>query len=134
MRSSLITLGDESYMTNPLTGAWESVPKEVSPLGFFDPQSGIGAIMTQVVNANLLSIREGEIRVGGSLPVAALESILGSATDGTTVEAELTIDAKTLFLTEAILTGRVTASEPDGVIRTITLSKFNQPLTIVAPQ
>jgi hypothetical protein len=90
--------------------------------------------MTQVVNANLLSIREGEIRVGGSLPVAALESILGSATDGTTVEAELTIDAKTLFLTEAILTGRVTATEPDGVIRTITLSKFNQPLTIVAPQ
>ena len=134
VRSSLITLGDESYMTNPLTGAWESVPKEVSPLGFFDPQSGIGAIMTQVVNANLLSIREGEIRVGGSLPVAALESILGSATDGTTVEAELTIDAKTLFLTEAILTGRVTATEPDGVIRTITLSKFNQPLTIVAPQ
>jgi hypothetical protein len=50
------------------------------------------------------------------------------------VEAELTIDAKTLFLTEAILTGRVTATEPDGVIRTITLSKFNQPLTIVAPQ
>lgn len=134
VRSSLITLGDESYMTNPLTDAWESVPKEVSPLGFFDPQSGIGAIMTQVVNPNLLSIREGEIRVGGSLPVAALESILGSATDGTTVEAELTIDAKTLFLTEAILTGRVTATEPDGVIRTITLSKFNQPLTIVAPQ
>ena len=134
VRSSLITLGDESYMTNPLTGAWESVPKEVSPLGFFDPQSGIGAMMTQVQSPALLSSGDGEFRVGGILPVAALEPLLGSATDGTTVKAELTIDADTFFLTEAILTGRVTATEPDGVVRTITLTEFNQPLSIVAPE
>jgi lipoprotein LprG len=133
VRSSLITLGDESYMTNPLTGAWESVPKEVSPLGFFDPQSGIGAMMTQVQNPTLLSSGKDEIRVGGALPVEALKSLLGDAAQGTTVDSELTIDARTLFLTEAILRGRVTATEPDGVVRTITLSKFNQPLSIVAP-
>ena len=133
VKSRLITLGDESYMTNPLNGAWESVPKEVSPLGFFDPQSGIGAMMTQVQNPTLVSTKNGKIQIGGKLPVDALEPILGSATDGTTVDAVLTIDASTFFLIKAVLSGRVTAAEPDGVVRTIILSEFNQPLRIVAP-
>jgi hypothetical protein len=49
------------------------------------------------------------------------------------VDAVLTIDASTFFLTKAVLSGRVTATEPDGVVRTITLSEFNEPLRIVAP-
>lgn len=134
VRSSLITLGDDSYMTNPLTGAWESVPKEVSPLGFFDPKLGIGAMITRVQNPTLLSNKKGEFRVGGKLPVDALKPLLGDATQGTTVDAVMTIDADTFFLTKAVLEGRVTATEPDGVVRTITLSEFNQPMRIVAPE
>ena len=134
VRSSLITLGDKSYMTNPLTGVWESVPKEVSPLGFFDPKLGIGAMITGVLNPILLSSKKNEFQVGGKLPVDALKPLLGSATQGTTVDAVLTIDADTFFLTKAVLTGRVTAPEPDGVVRTITLSEFNQPMLIVAPE
>ena len=133
VRSSLITLGDDSYMTNPLTGAWEQVAREVSPLGFFDPQLGIGSMMTDVQSPVLVSKSDAEFEIEGALPVEALKPLLGGLTQGTTVNVRLTIDATTFFLKQAILDGRVTATEPDGVIRTITLSEFNEQVTIEPP-
>ena len=133
VRSSLITLGDDSYMTNPLTGVWEQVAREVSPLGFFDPQRGIGSMMTQLQSPVLVSKSDSEFEIEGALPVEALEPLLGGLTQGTTVNARLTIDASSLFLRQAILDGRVTATEPDGVVRTITLSEFNEQVTIEPP-
>ena len=134
VRSSLITLGDDSYMTNPLTGAWEQVAREVSPLGFFDPQRGIGSMMTEVQSPVLVEKSDTEFVIEGSLPVEALEPLLGgSLMEGNTVHVRLTIDTDNLFLQRAILDGRLTATEPDGVIRTITLSEFNEQVTIEPP-
>ena len=133
VRSSLITLGDDSYMTNPLTGAWEQVAREVSPLGFFDPQRGIGSMMTEVQNPVLVSKSGEEFEIEGALPVEALQPLLGVLAEGDTVDVRLTIDSDSMFLTQAILDGRVTAIEPEGVVRTITLSEFNEQVTIEPP-
>ena len=133
VRSSLVTIGDDSYMTNPLTGSWEATPKQASPLGFFDPQVGIGSMLTSVQDPVLLATGEDEHRVGGVLPIDALRPLLGPQTAGTTVKVELTIDAVTLYLTKAVLDGRATASEPDGVVRIIMLSRFNERLVIETP-
>ena len=133
VRSSLITLGDDSYMTNPLTGAWEQVAREVSPLGFFDPQRGIGSMMTEVESPSLVEKSDEAFVIEGDLPVEALEPLLGGLTEGNTVNVRLTIDSDSLFLKQAILDGRVTATEPDGVVRTITLSEFNEQVTIEPP-
>ena len=133
VRSSLITLGDDSYMTNPLTGVWEQVAREVSPLGFFDPQRGIGSMMTEVQSPALVSKSDADYEIEGALPVEALEPLLGGLVEGTTVDVRLTIDSDSLFLKRAILDGRVTATEPDGVVRTITLSEFNEQVTIEPP-
>ncbi len=134
VRSSLITIGDDSYMTNPLTDTWEGVPREVSPLGFFDPQKGIGSMMTSVQTPSIVSRGKDSFKLAGDLPVVALRPLLGNAVEGTTVSVELTIDARTRFLTKAVLDGRVTASEPDGVVRIIRLSEFNEPMDIRAPE
>ena len=134
VRSSLITLDDDSYMTNPLTGAWEQVAREVSPLGFFDPQRGIGSMMTDVQSPVLAEKSDSEFVIEGALPAEALEPLLGSSLmEGNTVSVRLTIDSDSLFLKHAILDGRLTASEPDGVVRTITLSEFNEQVTIEPP-
>ncbi len=133
VRSSLVTLGEASYMTNPLSGAWEAVSREVSPLGFFDPQQGIGAMMAQLQSPVLASRSDGEYRIDGTLPVLALRPLLGDAAQGTTVDVELTIDTETLYLKKAVIDGRVTAIEVDGIVRTIELSDFNAPILIDAP-
>jgi hypothetical protein len=102
-------------------------------LGFFDPRVGIGSMLASVQAPVLLEIREDEYRVGGILDVEALRPLLGPQTEGTTVEVDLTIDADTGYLTKAVLDGRATASEPDGVVRIITLSRFNESLIIEPP-
>ncbi len=133
MRASLITIGAESYMTNPLSGNWEEVAAEVSPLGFFDPQRGIGAMMTGMRNPTLASNTKDEFRIDGDLDVEALRPLLGDAAQSGSVRVEVTLDKNTLFMTKAVIEGRVTATEPDGVARTITLSRFNEPISISAP-
>ena len=134
VRSSLITIGESSYMTNPLTGAWEEVAREVSPLGFFDPQQGIGSMMAEVRSPVLVSHSDGQVRIDGTLDVVALQPLLGTAAEGTTVRVSLTIDDQTLFLEQAVIEGRATATEPDGVVRTITLSEFNEDVSIEPPE
>ena len=133
MRSSLITIGDESYMTNPLSGDWEEVAAEVSPLGFFDPQQGIGAMMTDLRNPALVSESDNEFRIVGDLDVVALRPLLGDAAQGGTVRVEVSLDKDTLYMKKAVIEGRVTADEPDGVVRTVTMSQFNEPISISAP-
>ena len=132
IRASLITIGDDSYMTNPLSGEWEKVAAEVSPLGFFDPQRGIGAMMTGLRNPALASNEGDEFRIEGDLDALALRPLIGLARSGT-VRAELTLDKDTLYLKKAVIEGRVTATEPDGVVRIITLSRFDEPIAISAP-
>jgi hypothetical protein len=134
VKSSVIAIGDSSYMTNPLTGRWESIANEVSPLGFFNPREGIAAIMSQVTQVSLVSADAEALRLRGTLPAEALAPLLGAAVQGTTIAVELKLDARQLYLLEAVLDGRVTALEPDGVVRLITLSRFNQPTAIEPPQ
>ena len=75
-----------------------------------------------------------EFVIEGDLPVEALEPLLGgSLMEGNTVDVRLTIDSDSLFLTSAVLDGRLTPIEPDGVVRTITLSEFNEQVTIDPP-
>ena len=134
IRSGFVTIGDESFMTNPLTGAWEPVAPEVSPIGFFDPQRGIASIMAQVEHPALASHSDGKFVIDGTLPVSALAPLLGSAAQGDAVSARLTIDDSTLYLERAVLEGRVTVLEPDGVVRIIALWDFNGRVEIERPE
>lgn len=133
MRASLVTIGSDSYMTNPLTGNWEEVPADVSPLGFFDPQQGIGAMMTGLRNPVLVSKEGSEFTIEGDLDVQALRPLLGAVAKDGIVRVEVTLDKDTLYLVKAVIEGRATASEPDDVIRTITLSRYNEAISIIAP-
>lgn len=134
VRSSIISIGADSYMTNPLNGNWESAASGVSPLAFFDPQNGIGAMMRSVENPAVVSTSEDAIVVEGDLAVSVLAPILGGAATEGDVRVELTIAADSLHLEKAVITGRVTAAEADGLIRTITLWDFNAPIPIDAPE
>ena len=134
VKSGLVTIGELSYMTNPLTGQWESVPADVSPLGFFNPRRGISAMMSRVNDASLLPGDSEVHRIKGTLPAEALAPLLGTTMQGTMVDVEMTISKRELYLTEAVFDGRVTPTERDGVIRVITLSRFDEPTTIEAPQ
>ena len=136
VRASLISVGGASYMTNPFTGEWEAGPTGVSALGFFDPRRGIAAMMSQVDQPSLLkgaTDRRNVYMIGGDLVTEALAPLLGTTLVGETVRVELTIDADRLYLLEARIDGRVTPTDDEDVVRIVTHSAFNSPISIEAP-
>ena len=133
IKSSQITVGPSTYITNPLSGQWEHVPVEISPMGFFNPSRGIADVMSRIEQPSLLRHTQKMYRISGTLPAEALTSLFGATTKETRVAVELSIDARSLYLLEATINGRVTPTEPDGTIRIITFSRFNQPASIASP-
>lgn len=129
---SLIGIGDATYMTNPLSGDWAEVPAEVNPVGFFDPQRGIEAMMTGLQDPTLVSGTATEYTIDGDLDTQALQPIFDATHPGT-VGVQVTLDKDTLYIKKAVLEGRITTGETDGVVRTITLSRFNEAVSITPP-
>ena len=136
IRTRLITIGDDGYMTNPMTGVWEAGPTGVSSLEFFDPSRGIAAIMQQLSQVRLVDVAARDSRVyaiAGNLPAEALSPLVGSTLEDATVSVELTIDAERLHLLGVRIAGRVMPTDEDGVIRIITLTSFDERIAIEAP-
>lgn len=132
MRGNVITIGDQTFMTNPLNDEWQVLRDQVSPLAFFDPAQGISAMMSQVTEPVVLDLHRNEVHIGGRLPASALSPLFGQTSDGV-IDVELTISLQDSYLTEVVLDGRITEAEPEGVVRTIVLDQFNDPTVIEPP-
>ena len=133
VKGSLIAVGEDVYMTNPLSGEWHAVSSALNPLEFFDPSDGIADILAQVRDVALISHDAAEYRISGTLPATALTPLFGDTETQSSVDIVLTIDKSDLHLTQARLEGRITPTEADGLVRTITLSEFDEPVDIAVP-
>lgn len=135
IKSEVITIGNRTYMTNPLTGRWEASDASVSPLGFFSPTRGISEMMAQIEKISLLDTEHSdkEHRLSGSLSTTALAPLVGATLTETTVQVELAIEASTGRLLEARFKGAVTPTDVDDAERVIVLSFFNENISIEAP-
>lgn len=133
VKGSLIAIGEDVYMTNPLTGEWHAASSALNPLKFFAPSQGIADILSQVRHPTLISHDGGAFRIGGALPASALAPLFGETKPQNDVDITLTIDKAHLRLTRAELQGIITPTEPAGIKRTIALSNFNEPAGIEAP-
>ena len=132
IRGNVITIGDKTFISNPLNDEWQVLQGQVSPLAYFDPALGISSMMSRVTNVAVLKLHNSEVHIGGKLPASALAPLFGPTTDES-IDVELTIDLQKSYLTEVILKGRITATELDGMERTIELSNFNEPKVIEPP-
>lgn len=133
----VISLGERTYVSNPITGAWQTYERGVSPVAFFDPARGVGLILQSMESPSVAG--EGTAdgvaahRVKGRLPAQAAQFIAGSYAEGSVLDAELFIGKSDLLLRRARLAGRITSAEPDGIVRVLTFSEFNQAVTIEPP-
>lgn len=135
IKSTLISVDGTTYMTNPLTGAWQEMDDTVSPLGFFNPTVGISAMMIQLEDPEEVETDRDDVhRLTGTLPAVALSPLLGTAIQDAYVDVDLTIGADRHYLLEAIVSGRVIESDQEGIVRTIELRDFGEPIVIEAPQ
>lgn len=134
----VVLIGDTVYMTNPLPpGNWYSSTTGLSPVGFFDPQTGVAALLQEV--AGLTPLGEAEVEgtpayhLSGRVAASALESITGSYLPGAEVEVELWVGKEDFYLLQAKLTGQITPTEGTGMVRWLRFSQFNREISIEPP-
>jgi len=135
----VITVGETTYMTNPLTSQWEPLPNEFTAVKLFDPDTGITAIIGEITEATKL----GEEEIAGALSYhlkgmidsSVLRPITaGTAIEGVSIDTEVWIGKDDFLLRQIKMEGQITEGEEPGIIRTLSVSNFDQAVTIELPE
>lgn len=136
-----IQIGDAAYLTNILTGKWESAPSGLTydPRIVFDQDRGVTAILTRVQGwqpAPSEKINGADTQhVHAPVPTATVNDLVSSSLRGDTVDVDLYIEPKNDDVVRIVLAERPDAVTPGTVAArwTLDLSKQNDNITINAP-
>lgn len=136
---ALVTLGDDKYQTNLLTGQWERAGAgfDYSPTVLFDQSQGLSSVVGKLREVERLPDETvgGQVayRLRGKLDRAAIEPLTSGAIDGDPVAAELWIAKDSSNLLKLVLTEPPTPNKAKPATWTLTLDKYDQPVTINRP-
>ena len=141
VRVEVITVGNMTFVTNPLTGKWEPFPSQFSAAGIFDPDTGIAAVLRHGTNLSKLEDQnaaglpcyhiKGNITTDDLVPITRLFTL--NSLKGVDIATDIWCDKGDFLLRQIRLEGKITAEEKPGIIRTITLSDFNESVQIELP-
>lgn len=135
----LITVGEDSWTTNLLTGEWEPAPMEFAyrPDVLFSTQDGIGPVMGRVDEVERLDDEEIDDKPAYHLTAQVDQSIVGPLTyysiNGSPVTVDLWIDRETGDLLRARLTEPPADDRPNPAVWTLDLSHHGEELSIEPP-
>ena len=135
---SLVTVSGQTYMTNPISGAWEVAPNSFKVLSVFDPSNGIASIIKGLTDVTDL----GDEKMGGTqcyhlkgnVLSENLAPLTGTTATGVKIGTEVWISKKTFLVQQVKLTGKITDTETDGITRTLTFTDYNKDIDIVLPE
>ena len=139
MEAELVTVGTTTYMTNPLSGKWELLSDDFNAVTLFQPNTGIRAVMESITDLNLLDPETAGgtrcFHLKGLLDSKVLDGFaVGHAAEGLPVETDIWIGAGDFLLRKVMFDGQITEEENAGIIRTLELSLFNEPVEIELPE
>ncbi len=135
---NLITIGDQTWTTNILTGEWEIAPPEFAyrPTILFDNQEGIGPVMGRVQDVELRGEEEIAGRPSHHVVARVDESVIGPLTyetmSGSPITVDLWIDRESDDLLRARLAEPPSAGD-DPATWTLDLSEHGEQVAIEAP-
>ncbi|MGH2617815.1 MAG: LppX_LprAFG lipoprotein [Thermomicrobiales bacterium] len=135
----LITIGEDSWTTNVLTGAWDSAPLEFAyqPDVLFSTQDGIGPVMGRVEDAERLADEEIAGRATFHIRTSVDQEVVGPLTyytmTGSPVTVDLWIDQETYDLLRAQMSEPPGPDRPDPAVWTLDLSHHGEEITIEPP-
>ena len=130
-----VLIGDEHFMTSPLTGEWAKVPPEESPFAFLDVSGLIANILGLVRHSEYGSPpKPGEdIVIEAVIQSYALASLVGDVVDGLDLDLVLTFDTDSFVLKSARISGRLQEHDEQTAVRLVELTDFNTDIEILPP-
>jgi hypothetical protein len=137
---SLVAIGPDKYQTNPVTGQWGPAQPgfDYSPTVFFDKEKGLSSVVGKLRDVQQLPDEKvngvDAYHLKGTVDRAAIEPITSGAIEGDPVATELWIAKDSSNLVKLVLTEPQTSNKPKPTVWTLTLDKYDQPVTITRPQ
>ncbi|CAN5774943.1 N/A [soil metagenome] len=135
----MITIDDEAWTTNLLSGAWEPSPEEFgyNPTVLFDDQGGLGPVAgrlnsPQVLDAETIGGRE-TWPVQGTVDNDTISSLTSGTADGEVITVTLWVDQESSNVLQLQLTEPDDTDKENPAAWTMRLTGHNQDVTIERP-
>ena len=134
----IVTIGDQAYITDFLSGEWRQVSPESLPVSF----GGLGQTLADIIKAVKAPVLLGSERVGGrethhikgTIQSEDLSGLVPGAGEGFTVDLDIWLDQSEFHLVQALIVGKVVPSDIPDARRLLTLNEFDVPVDITAPE
>jgi LppX/LprAFG-like lipoprotein len=137
--TELITIGDQHWTTDLITGEWGEAPYEFTydPTVLFDNQGGVGPVMNKVSDAKVVGTEKVQGKECFHITATANEDIVGPVTSntmhGSPVSTNLWIDVNTYDLLRAELEEPASSGNPNPAKWTLDLFDQDEPNSIEPP-
>jgi hypothetical protein len=135
----MITIGDQSWTTDLLTGNWGDAPPEFgyNPSVLYDNQDGLGPVMGKLDSAELVGTEEIDgreaWRITGTTTSAVIDPLAAGTMTGEAIGIELWIDTETYDLLQVRVIEPASVEKENPATWVLRLSEFDEEVTIEPP-
>jgi hypothetical protein len=136
VRVDAVIIGDQTWMTNPLTGNWAPLASEDSPFNFLDVTQLVVNLLGELSDVSYPAegpAGSGPLVLEGNIPAGALSPLVGTVQQDSVLSARLVVDRESFVLTEARVSGKLQPSDEDNYVRLFRLSGFDAQTVIEPP-
>lgn len=135
IKTGIVVIGEQSWFRNPLTARWER--QEISLADVFDPATGVTGLMRSARDPLITGTK----KIDG-VQTYVVETIVdsdditlfGEPTPGRELVATAWIGVDEPLVYRIELVGAITAAEEEGLVRRLTLSRFDEDIDITPPR
>jgi lipoprotein LprG len=127
-----ISIGDRTWLTNPLSGAWGELAPGVgfNPAVVFDPSQGWAPLLADLGGVTVVGRENGRDHLTGTIPADRVKSLTAGLVGDQAVTLGLWLDPGDGHILRAELATTGDSGVTDWVIE---LSEFDKPVTIEPP-
>jgi hypothetical protein len=135
-QAQIIAIGNVQYVN--VLGSWQQTTGLLDPRVLSDPQTGVAALLGQIQNPSTPSDSSSNgtpcWSINGKLKASALAGITGGGVPAdTTDDVTVCIGKNDKLPYLIVIKGIAAQGDTAQTVRTFTLSKFNEQITITAP-
>jgi len=135
---SIVTIEDQAYMTDVLTGQWRQVSQDALPFSFADLGRTLANIIEALDSPVFVSAEKlkdyDTYHINGRIRSEDLTGIVPGAGEGFDVELDLWLEQTRSLLLQVLISGKVVPTDRVDTVRLLTLDDINVPVEISPPR
>jgi hypothetical protein len=138
LSTKLVAVKHDTFVKNPLGGGWLRVSVKLSPLAFFDPETGLLPVISHADGLAFAGTEDVDglatYRLTAHVPASAITPLLGNPPSSRPVAVTVWVGKKDYLLRRVVLAGPLSKDEPADASRTLDVTRYGEPVTIAAPR